>query len=87
MLSQVKISDFGLSKEFNEEASQQSFVGTYSYMSPERMSGQHYTFASDVWSCGLTIEAVALGKYPYETKNDYWAILQVCVNSLPNTIN
>jgi serine/threonine protein kinase len=74
---EVKISDFGLSKEFNEDASQQSFVGTYSYMSPERMSGQHYTFAADIWSAGLTIHAVAVGKYPYEIKNDYWAILQV----------
>ena len=74
---EVKISDFGLSKEVHEEASQQSFVGTYVYMSPERMSGHHYTFAADIWSCGLTIEAVAIGKYPYQIKNDYWAILQV----------
>ena len=74
---EIKISDFGLSKEFHEEASQQSFVGTYLYMSPERMNGQKYSYAADIWSFGLTLQAVAIGRYPYSIKNDYWALMQV----------
>lgn len=78
-IGMIKISDFGLSKALEEEeedASQQSCVGTFSYMSPERMSGAKYSYAADVWSFGLALHAVAIGRYPYQTKNDYWAILQ-----------
>eukprot|EP00971_Amphidinium_carterae_P140585 2786064-Amphidinium_carterae.1 len=33
----------------------QTFVGTATYMSPERASGKQYTFQSDIWSAGLVI--------------------------------
>merc|ERR1712100_680965 len=35
------------------------------YMSPERVRGEPYGFASDVWSIGLIGLEAALGVYPY----------------------
>jgi len=62
----VKISDFGLSKELEKGHSlADSFLGTFHYMSPERISGDDYSFSSDIWSFGMTILAVALGRYPF----------------------
>ncbi|XP_054756399.1 dual specificity mitogen-activated protein kinase kinase 1-like [Lytechinus pictus] len=41
-----------------------SFVGTRSYMSPERLQGTHYTVQSDIWSLGLSLVEMAIGRYP-----------------------
>jgi len=63
----VKLSDFGISKQLSSgtwaQASTQ--VGTLAYMSPERVRGEPYGFASDVWSFGLIALEAALGQYPY----------------------
>ena len=42
-----------------------SWVGTVTYMSPERISGSSYSFSSDIWSLGLTLLEAALGRFPY----------------------
>lgn len=65
-LGNVKICDFGVSGEaVNSWAS--TFVGTQYYMAPERIMGKPYTVSCDVWSLGLTLLEVALGKFPYHT--------------------
>eukprot|EP01034_Spumella_vulgaris_P024943 gene24943-31343_t len=76
---QVKLADFGLARTLElGQSLADSFVGTFDYMAPERLSGDAYSFASDIWSCGLTIHSVALGRYPYkgaEGKSSYWELL------------
>jgi serine/threonine protein kinase len=63
----VKLADFGLARTLDKGASfAESFMGTMEYMAPERVVGKSYTFGSDIWSLGLTIHAVAVGKYPYD---------------------
>lgn len=52
-----------------------TFVGTATYMSPERIDGKEYSFPSDVWAFGLSILALAIGKLPIETAGGYWTIL------------
>jgi serine/threonine protein kinase len=41
-----------------------SFVGTRSYMAPERISGTRYSIQSDVWSFGLSLVELAVGRFP-----------------------
>ena len=73
---EVKISDFGIVRELEHtQAMASTFVGTLTYMSPERISGESYRANSDVWSFGLSIMSVALGSYPLATKGGYWGIL------------
>jgi len=65
----VKIADFGVSSQLRDTLSEAvTWVGTVTYMSPERISGKTYKYNSDVWSLGLTILEAALGKYPYSDK-------------------
>ena len=33
-------------------------------LQPERLQGTHYTVQSDVWSMGLSMVEMAIGKYP-----------------------
>lgn len=50
---EVKISDFGVSGQLaNSVTKCNSWVGTVTYMSPERISGRSYSFDSDIWSFG-----------------------------------
>eukprot|EP00775_Hariotina_reticulata_P009135 gene9135-9303_t len=60
---QLKISDFGVSSQLSSSMSKcLSWVGTVTYMSPERIRGDSYTFNTDVWSLGLVLLECALGR-------------------------
>ncbi|KAF2008154.1 MAP kinase [Amniculicola lignicola CBS 123094] len=61
---QIKLCDFGVSSEL-EGSIAETFVGTGTYMAPERIQGSPYTVKSDVWSVGLTLMELAIGKFPF----------------------
>lgn len=42
-----------------------TFVGTFRYMSPERIQRTPYSYSSDIWSLGLVLMEAATGMYPY----------------------
>ncbi|XP_019699994.1 dual specificity mitogen-activated protein kinase kinase dSOR1 isoform X2 [Harpegnathos saltator] len=60
---EIKICDFGVSGQLIDSMAN-SFVGTRSYMSPERLQGSHYSVQSDIWSLGLSLVEMAIGQYP-----------------------
>jgi serine/threonine protein kinase len=67
-----------------------TFVGTVTYMSPERLDGAEYGYSSDVWSFGLSLLALALGRFPLEcivdgnrTKGGYWTTKQLVQSAVP----
>lgn len=62
---QIKICDFGVSGQLINSIAN-SFVGTQSYMAPERIVGEKYSVRSDVWSLGMTLVELALGKFPID---------------------
>ncbi|KAK6944788.1 Protein kinase domain [Dillenia turbinata] len=63
---EVKITDFGVSAVLKSTSGQaNTFVGTYNYMSPERISGGSYGYKSDIWSLGLVLLQCATGCFPY----------------------
>ncbi|BBH08244.1 MAP kinase kinase 2 [Prunus dulcis] len=63
---EIKITDFGVSAikaSTSEQAN--TFVGTFNYMSPERIVGGNYSYKSDIWSLGLVLLECATGQFPY----------------------
>ena len=59
---EFKLCDFGVSRELtNSLAMADTFVGTSTYMSPERIQGLNYGVKSDVWSMGLMLIELANG--------------------------
>nr|CAG4640976.1 EOG090X08J3 [Eulimnadia texana] len=60
---EIKMCDFGVSGQLIDSMAN-SFVGTRSYMSPERLQGTHYSIQSDIWSLGLSLVEMAIGMYP-----------------------
>jgi serine/threonine protein kinase len=65
----VKLADFGVAANADSIGAQ-SFVGTATYMSPERIKGQKYGTPSDIWSCGVVVAQFLIGKYPFSAVND-----------------
>uniref|UniRef100_A0A914GPH0 mitogen-activated protein kinase kinase n=1 Tax=Globodera rostochiensis TaxID=31243 RepID=A0A914GPH0_GLORO len=61
---QVKLADFGVSKQMAQSVAW-SYVGTKVYMAPERLGGDVYSVASDVWSFGISLAEMALGRFPF----------------------
>lgn len=58
-----KLCDFGVSRELtNSLAMADTFVGTSTYMSPERIQGLAYGIKSDVWSMGIMLYELVSGR-------------------------
>lgn len=66
----IKLCDFGVSGELVNSIAD-TFVGTSTYMAPERIQGDRYTVKSDVWSFGLTIMELAIGKFPFAASEEF----------------
>ncbi len=65
----VKILDFGLAKEVEDEEKTSTageIVGSPYYMSPEQIRGQEIGFASDVYQLGLVLYRTLSGRHPFE---------------------
>jgi calcium/calmodulin-dependent protein kinase I len=68
--SEIKISDFGLSKIFNEVEVMKTACGTPGYVAPEVLKRQGYGPEVDLWSLGV-ISYILLCGYPpfYDQRN------------------
>ncbi|CAN6541073.1 unnamed protein product [Malus baccata var. baccata] len=87
---QVKITDFGVSASLASSMGlRDTFVGTYNYMSPERISGSTYDYSCDIWSLGLVVLECAIGRFPYMQSEDqqswpsFYELLEAIVESPP----
>lgn len=65
----IKLCDFGVSGELINSMAD-TFVGTSTYMAPERIQGDRYTVKSDVWSYGLSIMELAIGRFPFSSNEE-----------------
>ncbi|KAJ7680483.1 putative PBS2-tyrosine protein kinase [Mycena polygramma] len=92
---QVKLCDFGVSGQLDNSIAKTN-IGCQTYFAPERIQGtttgtdiqeafNTYTVSSDVWSLGLSIIEIAMGRYPYppETYSNVFAQLQAIVHGEP----
>lgn len=79
----VKISDFGISKSLDNTANIcDTFVGTATYMSPERAIGHDYSFTADVWSFGMVLYEMATGRHPFPSTSSF-PVLFDCLCTKP----
>ncbi|EKX50346.1 hypothetical protein GUITHDRAFT_135488 [Guillardia theta CCMP2712] len=94
---ECKLADFGVCRGFERPINSKprdrydstcaTWVGTVTYMSPERILGNSYSFNADVWALGVIMVEAALGRYPYlvegmdKKKFEFWDLMDVMINS------
>ncbi|GAA1472700.1 PASTA domain-containing protein [Corynebacterium felinum] len=67
---QVKLSDFGLVRAASASTvASNQIVGTVSYLSPEQVTGDDITEASDVYSAGIVLFELLTGSTPFRGEN------------------
>ena len=79
----VKVSDFGLLKDLQTtQGVSSTFLGTMSYLSPERIVSGDYSYASDVWSLGLTFLFCLTGVAPPQNP-DFFTMMDLITKHPP----
>lgn len=86
----IKLCDFGVSRELINSMAD-TFVGTSTYMSPERIQGGVYSVKGDVWSLGIMLYELASGKLAFANDNSgavsILELLQRIVNEQPPSLS
>ena len=66
------------------------WIGTKTYISPERLSGDCYSFSADIWSLRLVLVEASLGFYPIAASHvftvrctSYLGMRQTCLAQVP----
>lgn len=65
----VKLCDFGWSVGLHDFEFRKSKAGTFAYMSPESLKGELQDEKTDVWSLGILLYELFVGKEPYTADN------------------
>ena len=63
-ITNIKMIDFGLSKDYSESKVMQTPSGSPYYIAPEVFQ-QNYNFKCDLWSMGVVLYIMLSGKVPF----------------------
>lgn len=67
----VKLGDFGFTREFEKKRLMDTFCGTTGYASPEMLAGKKYTGEEvDIWSLGVILYALLCGALPFDDDSE-----------------
>ena len=84
----IKVIDFGIAKSGDEDTGLTKTgvqVGTVSYMSPEQVNAEKLDKLTDIYSLGVTLYQMTVGKAPYiGVTNTFKIQLKIVSDPLPN---
>lgn len=66
---QIKIGDFGVSKNMTTDKFTDTIVGTPYYISPEICEEKPYNKKTDIWSLGIILYEMITGTMPFKANN------------------
>lgn len=80
---QIKVGDFGLATKLtSRDERKRTMCGTPNYIAPEILDGKDgHSFEVDVWSTGVIIYTLLVGKPPYESKDVKSTYKMILANS------
>ena len=71
---ELKLADFG-GANTADTIGLATVVGTYTFMAPERIAGKMYSTPSDIWSFGVILAQMLLGRFPFKA-TQYFELLR-----------
>lgn len=88
---EVKLGDFGLSAKIEFEGERKRTIcGTPNYIAPEILDGKvGHSFECDVWSFGVLMYTILVGRPPFETKDVKMTYRRIKMNlyNFPDNVN
>mmetsp|Transcript_29603 Transcript_29603/g.64366 ORF Transcript_29603/g.64366 Transcript_29603/m.64366 type:complete len:891 (+) Transcript_29603:69-2741(+) len=64
----IKVGDFGLAAQLEHDGERKrTMCGTPNYIAPEILEGRHHSYEVDIWSLGVVLFTMLVGKPPFET--------------------
>ena len=84
---EVKIADFGWSVHA-PSSKRHTLCGTLDYLPPEMVEGHAHDKSVDIWSLGVIIYTLIIGKPPFETNDVKTTYKRIRMNnySFPETV-
>lgn len=80
----VRLIDFGVSNVFTPNSPELlSECGSPAYAAPEMVSGSPYTKAADLWSTGVLLYGMTVGRLPFETGGSMGELVRAIVETEP----
>jgi serine/threonine protein kinase len=67
----LKIADFGFAKKIEPEALSATICGSPMFMAPELFQQQSYSSKADLWSLGVILYVILIGKQPVPANSQY----------------
>lgn len=89
-LQTIKLCDFGISRIVEPGTVMNEQCGTPAYLAPEILYEEGYTgYESDVWSLGVVLYAMSVGRMPYKGKSieDLKAVLRSSPLNFPDFLS
>ncbi len=83
----ARITDFGLARlpDRTRVTREESTVGTVSYMSPEQLQGREVDKQTDIWSLGVVLYEMIVGRLPFRGGQDT-AVIYSIINEKPEPL-
>ncbi|RPA77255.1 kinase-like protein [Ascobolus immersus RN42] len=67
----VKLCDFGFTREYERNKLLDTYCGTVCYSAPEMLKGEKYhAYAVDVWSLGVILYTLLVGELPFDEDDE-----------------
>lgn len=81
----IKLSDFGFARYYEEDTLLKTLCGTPLYMAPEIINYKDYDDKADLWSIGVILYEMLYGRRPFKAKNIHTLVKNI--NSDPITFS
>ncbi len=80
---EVKLTDFGIAKRAEEATGHGGVRGKFAYISPEQAANVHVDARSDVFSCGIVLYELVVGRRLFSQLPDFDALRAVQAGDIP----